>query len=180
MLTHVPHCGTLVLVLDKKGKMGKEAKRGAMRRFAALGVIVVGAVSLILGVVFIVQANTTSAEIRAGLQDEKVTLGLPVEDDEGYVNGNVVDTTAELESAQAILLEHMRDSYGTYGDTGRDSPERTSYLDGLTLMNSMYIATMGYGVSTVITAVGVFMIIVGIALGATGALLYRRSTAEVS
>jgi len=91
-------------------------------------VIVVGAVSLILGVVFIVQANATSAEIRAGLQDEKVTLGLPAEDEDGHVNGNVVDTTAELEAAQEILLEHMRDSYGTYGDTGRGSPERTSYL----------------------------------------------------
>jgi len=47
-------------------------------------------------------------------------------------------------------------------------------------MNSMYIATMGYGVTTVITGIGVFMIIVGIALGATGALLYRWSTAAVS
>jgi hypothetical protein len=120
-----------------------------------------------------VQANTTSTEIRVGLQDEKVTLGLPAEDEDGYTNGNVVDTTAELKTAQDILLEHMRDSYGTYGDTGRGLPERTSYLDGLTLMNSMYIATMGYGVTTVITGIGAFMIVLGIALGATGVLLLR-------
>lgn len=145
-----------------------------MKRFAALGVIIVGVVSLVLGIVFIVQATATSTKIREGLQDENVTLGLPAEDEEGYIAGNVVDTTAELEAAQDILLEHMRDSYGTYGDTGRGSPERTSYLDGLTLMNSMYVATMGYGVSTLIIGVGVFMIIVGIALGATGALILRR------
>ena len=147
-----------------------------MRRFLAIGVVIVGVVSLALGTVFIVQANTTTTEIRAGLQDEKVTLGLPAEDEDGYTNGNVVDTTTELKAAQDILLEHMRDSYGTYGDTGRDSPERTSYLDGLTLMNSMYIATMGYGVTTVITGIGAFMIIVGIALGATGVLLLRAQT----
>lgn len=144
-----------------------------MRRFAALGVIIVGVVSLVLGIVFIVQATATSAEIKEGLQEENVTLGLPADGDDGYTEGNVVDTTAELEVAQDILREHMRDSYGTYGDTGRDSPERASYLDGLTLENSMYIATMGYGVTTVITGVGVFMIIVGIALGTSGTLLLK-------
>jgi hypothetical protein len=144
-----------------------------MRRLVATGVIIAGVVSLVLGTVFIVQANTTGTEIQAGLQDEKVTLGLPADGEDGYTDGNVVDTTAELKAAQDILLEHLRDSYGTYGDTGRDSPERASYLDGLTLMNSMYIATMGYGVTTVITGIGVFMIIVGIALGATGGLLLR-------
>jgi hypothetical protein len=174
-LTDIPQCGTIITGLKIK-RTGKEARGTIMKRFLAAGVVIVGVVSLVLGIVFIVQANTTSAEIRAGLQDEKVTLGLPVEGEEGYIEGNVVDTTAELKAAQDILLEHLRDSYGTYGDTGRDSPERTSYLDGLTLMNSMYIATMGYGVTTVITAIGVFMIIVGIALGATGVLLLRAQT----
>lgn len=145
-----------------------------MKRFLAFGVVIVGVVSLVIGIVFIAQATATSAEIKAGLQDEDVTLGLPAEGEDGYVEGNVVDTTAELEAARSILLEHLRDSYGTYGDTGRDSPERTSYLDGLTLMNSMYIATMGYGVSTAITGMGVSLIIVGIALGTTGILLWQR------
>jgi hypothetical protein len=138
----------------------------------ATGVLIVGVASLVLGSVFIVQANTTSADIREGLVGENVTLGLPT-DENGSVNGNVVDTTPELKTAQNILLEHMRDNYGTYGNTTSGSSERTSYLDGLTLMNSMYIATMGYGVTTVILAVGVFMIIVGLALGATGVLFLR-------
>lgn len=141
----------------------------------AIVILLVGVVSLVLGSVFIVQATGTSAEIKAGLVGENVTLGLPT-DENGSTNGNVVDTSAELEAAQEILLEHMRTNYGTYGDTGRDSPERTGYLDGLTLMNSMYIATMGYGVTTVILVIGVFMIIVGIALGATGFVLLRPAT----
>jgi hypothetical protein len=155
-------------------RMGKEARKITMKRFLASGVVIVGVVSLVLGIVFIVQANTTSAEIRDGLQDEDVTLGLPADGEDGYVDGNVVDTTPELKTAESILLEHLRDNYGTYGSTASGSAERTSYLDGLTLMNSMYIATMGYGVTTVITAIGVFMIIVGIALGTTGTLLLQR------
>jgi len=141
----------------------------------AIGILLVGVVSLVLGSVFIAQATGTSAEIKAGLIGENVTLGLPT-DENGSTNGNVVDTTPELEAAQAVLLQHMRDSYGTYGETERGSAERTSYLDGLTLMNSMYIATMGYGVTTVILAIGVFMIIVGLALGATGFVLLRPAT----
>jgi len=131
----------------------------------AIGVLLVGGVSLVLGSVFIVQATGTSAEIKAGLVDEN-----------GSINGNVVDTTTELEAEQAVLLQHMHDSYGKYGETERNSPERTLYLDGLTLMNSVYIATMGYGVTTVILVIGLFMIIVGLALGATGFVLLRPAT----
>ena len=134
-------------------------------RVAVLLVLILAVVSLVLGAVFIVEGTTVSGEIREELQAEKVTLGLPGEEDEGYIAGNVVDTTAELQAAQSVLLEHMRDSYGTYGDTERGSEERVSYLDGTTLMNSMYIAEMGFGVSTVIIVSGAFMVIAGLALG---------------
>jgi len=153
-----------------------------MRRisqYLAIIVLFLGVVGLAMGIVFIVQGATTSETIKEGLRAEKVTLGLPEAGEEGYIEGNVVDTTAELQAAQDILLEHMRDRYETYGDTERGSPERTSYLDGLTLMNSMYIAAMGLGVSTVIIVSGVFMIITGLALGASGVVLLRL-TREIS
>ena len=138
-----------------------------MRRYLMSIVILLSIASLVLGTVFIVQGAAMSGKIKEGLRAEKVTLGLPGTDEKGYIERNVVDTTAELQAAQDILLEHMRDRYGTYGDTERESPERTLYLDGLTLMNSMYIATMGLGVSTVI--------IVGTSLGLTGIVLLRSA-----
>lgn len=145
-----------------------------MSRYLATIVILLGVVSLVLGTVFIVQGSSVQASISEELRTEKVTLGLPTEDQEGYIEGNVADTAKEAQVAQDILEEHLRDSYGTYGDTERDSPERTSYLDGTTLRNSLNLGIMGFGVSTVIIVNGVFMIIVGIALGLAG-LLFLRS-----
>jgi len=46
-------------------------------------------------------------------------------------------------------------------------------------MNAMYIATMGYGVTTVIAGIGVCMMIVGLILGVTG-VLPRRQAASLS
>jgi hypothetical protein len=50
---------------------------------------------------------------------------------EDHIAGNVVDTITELEVAQDILLEHMRDSYGTYRDTGRIHPNALHTLMAL-------------------------------------------------
>ena len=145
-----------------------------MSRYLATIIILLGVVSLVLGTVFIVQGSSVQASISEELRTENVTLGLPTEDQEGYIEGNVADTAKEAQVAQDILEEHLRDSYGTYGDTERDSPERTLYLDGTTLRNSLNLGIMGFGVSTVIIVNGVFMIVVGIALGLAG-LLFLRS-----
>ena len=147
-------------------------------KYLAVMVIVLAVVSLAMGIVFIVQGSSTQAKIAEGLRAEKVTLGLE-EGNPGYIVGNVVDTAAEAKAAQDILEEHLRDNYGTYGDTKRGSPERTTYLDGTTLRNSLNLAVMGFGVCTIATFSGVFMIIMGTALLGTG-LTLRQLNSKVS
>ncbi len=148
-----------------------------VNRYLAMLVVLLGVVSLVIGILFIAQSVGVRGDIVEGLRAERVILGLPEADQEGYIEGDVVDTAAEAQVAQDILEEHLRDSYGTYGDTERGSPERTSYLDGTTLGNSLNLATMGFGVTTVIIGTGVFMIIVGIALGVSGVTVFRLATA---
>jgi hypothetical protein len=109
------------------------------------------------------------------LASEKVTLGLPAEGEEGYIAGNVIDTAAEAEKAQHILHGHLHEDYGSYGETERDSAERASYLAGTTLRNSLNLAVLGFGVTTIALGAGVFMLITGIALGGVGFGLYRLS-----
>lgn len=142
-------------------------------RYLSILIAVLGVVTLVLGIVFLMQGFTTSASITESLRAEKVTLGLPEEGNPGIIEGSVVDTAAEAQAAQDILEEHLRDNYGTYGDTERGSPERATYLDGTILRNSLNLAVMGFGVCTVVNVSGVFMIIAGIALGGTGAALFR-------
>jgi len=139
-----------------------------MSRYLAVVVLFLGVASLAIGVVFVQQGVAAKGMIVEELDAEKVTLGI---DENAASHGDVVDTAREAQVAQDILEEHLRDDYGTYGDTERGSPERATYLDGTILRNSLNLAIMGFGVSTIVTTSGVFMIITGIALGATGAAM---------
>jgi len=47
-----------------------------------------------------------------------------------------------------------------------------SYAQALNLENYLYLAVLGFGVTDIVLASGVFMIIMGIALGATGVTLF--------
>ncbi len=143
---------------------------GRISRYLAIIVLLLGAASLAMGITFIFQGASVRAMIAEGLRAEKVTLGI----EEGSGNpGNVIDTAQEAQVEQDTLEEHLRDSYGTYGDTKRGSDERATYLDGTILRNSLNLAVMGFGVTTIVTVSGIFMLIVGIALGGTGLVLYR-------
>lgn len=120
--------------------------------------------------------------------DEQITIGIPQaqrgvpgddnyrEEGEGYDPNNIyVDTAAEAEVAHDTILHHMRDGdTPRYSDTERDSPERAYFVDGLTLRNSLTIAVMGYGVSTIALGIGAFMLVVGVALGGVGWALKRQ------
>jgi len=48
-----------------------------------------------------------------------------------------------------------------------------SYAQALNMENYLYLAVLGFGVTTVITGTGAFIVIMGIALGATGVVLLR-------
>jgi hypothetical protein len=138
-------------------------------------VLLLGLVCLVIGGVFIWQGFSVRGQIADGLLDEQITTGIPKEGDEGYDSNNkYVDTAAEAQAAHDTILSHMREDPGRYGDTERDSPERAAYVDGITLRNSLTIAVMGFGISTMALGIGVFMIITGVAFGGTGLVLRRQ------
>ena len=50
-----------------------------------------------------------------------------------------------------------------------------TYAQVLNMENYLYLAVLGLGLTTVAMASGAFMVITGIALGATGIALFRLS-----
>ena len=72
------------------------------------------------------------------------------------------------------LREHRLD-IGIYTELARDDPQRDTILKAMTIENSLNLAQLGYGVTTVVIVSGVSMVIMGIALGGTGLGLYRLS-----
>ncbi len=142
-----------------------------------------GLVSLVIGIVFIAQSVSVKALITEGMAAEGQTSQLPEEGEEGYFEGNVVDTAEEATAVANYLLGHIHDigdsgGTSTYGNLERGSEERATYLDGFALVTGLNLAVMGFGVATIALASGVVMITSGLALGGIGVGLYRLSGRE--
>jgi len=109
-------------------------------------------------------------------QAENVTLGLS---DEQVENGEVVDSLNELLAAGDILREHRQGIAMTYGDLlggGRfdpTNPKHLTYAQAINLENYLYVGALSFGLTQEILASGVFMIVMAIALGATGIALLQ-------
>ena len=74
-----------------------------------------------------------------------------------------------------ILREHRTTDYGYYSELKRDDPNRDQILKALTMETSLNLAQLSYGLVTVVEVNGVFMIIVGLALGTVAFVIRPRN-----
>jgi hypothetical protein len=147
-----------------------------MLRGLAIIVILLGIVSLAMGVGFIYQGVTNSNLLAENMRIEEVNLGIEATAAEA---GELVDTLDEAQTAADAVREHRQGIARTYEDLlagerfDPTNPSHLSYAQALNLENYLYLAVVGFGLTTVITISGIFMLVVAIALGATGAVLFR-------
>ena len=155
---------------------------GRISRYLAILVLILGVIGVVVGSVFIAQAVEKDNWMREAMRVERVTLGLS---DEQIAEGQIIDSFEEAQIAGDTIREHRRNIAPTYEDLldgGRydpTNPEHLSYAQALNMENYLYLAVLGFGVTTVIIGTGAFMIIMGFALGATGIVLLRL-TREIS
>lgn len=136
-------------------------------RAKKLGIIVVACavISLAMGVVFIQQGYAKEAFLREAMTQEQITVS--------GVEG-IVDSAGKAQVAGDTVREHRHSIAPTYGELlgeGRFNPAdptQLTYAQALNLENYLYLAVASFGVFTVVKAVGGFMLIMGVALGATG------------
>lgn len=132
-----------------------------------LGIIVIllGVVVLVMGIVYIQQGFSREAYLKDAMTQEQITM-------EG-VEG-IIDTATEALLAGDTVREHRHGIAPTYGDLlgeGRfdpTNPTQLSYAQALNLENYLYLAVASFGVFTVVKTTGIAMILIGLALGATG------------
>ena len=147
-------------------------------QYLAILVLILGVVGMVVGSVFIAQAVEKDNWMREAMRVEQVTLSLS---DEQIAAGQVIDSLEEAQIAGDTIREHRRNIAPTYEDLlggGRydpTNPEQLSYAQALNMENYLYLAVLGFGVTTVIIGTGVFMVITGFALGVTGVVLFRLS-----
>ncbi|MCJ7523354.1 MAG: hypothetical protein MUP21_14215 [Dehalococcoidia bacterium] len=139
-------------------------------------VMILAVSALVIGTVFVVQGVTKAEWMKDAMRLEVVTVGI---DENLAANGDVVDSGKEAQIAGDTIREHRRSIAPTYGDLlgeGRydpTNPQHLSYAQALNMENYLYLAVLGFGVTDIVIAAGAFMIITGIALGATSLALSR-------
>jgi hypothetical protein len=148
----------------------------SLSKYLAIMVLIIAVVSVVVGAVFIQQALEKESWMQQAMRSEKVTLGLSEAEIKA---GNVLDTSEEAQKAADTIRDHRHKIAPTYdallagGQYDPTNPKQLSYSQAINMENYLYLAVLGFGVSTVIIGTGVFMILVGIALGSTGVVLLQ-------
>jgi len=144
-------------------------------RYVAIILFVLAIVSLVLGIVFIQQSIAKSEMVKGLAHTERVTLGIP---EDQAAKGEMVDSYEEMLAAGNIIRTHRQNMAMTYSELlggqkfDPTNPKQLSYAQAINLENYLYLGSLSFGLTQVILAVGVFMIITGIAFGATGVVLF--------
>jgi len=142
-------------------------------RYLAMVVLILGVVSMAMGIAFIVQGQAKANFMKEAMRQEQITLGL---DESAVARGEIVDSSGEAQVAGDTVREHRHGIAATYSELGRFDPTNTThvtYMQALNLENYLYLAVASFGLTTVAIASGAFMIVTGIALGGTGVVLFQ-------
>ena len=141
-------------------------------RYLGMFVILTAVIVLVIGVIFVQQGFSKEAFLVDAMEMEAITV-------EG-VDG-IVDTATEAQLAGDTVREHRHGISPTYGDLlagerfDPTNPAQLSYAQALNLENYLYLGVASFGIFTVVKAIGAFMIVTSLGLGATGFGLIRKS-----
>lgn len=134
--------------------------------------VVYGLVLILMGSVAIAQGMSAKANIQAQLEFEQVTTsgdaelfgvpaGVPVRDVRTAEAQAKVIHLHSLEGSPEVVNGEIVGGIG-YAAMERGSAARNTYLSGLTLRNSLYMAVMGFHISDFIVIMGAAMVVLGL------------------
>jgi len=157
-----------------------------MRRNLAIVVMVLGAVSLAVGGVYIGLGVQKNNYLVTQLKAQKVTLGLTTAQ---IAKGDLVDNMQEAQVAANTLGEHLGSIAKTYSDlmaanpNGKYDPTNASdlsYTQGLNMENSFNLVVLGFGVIQETEVTGAILAVIGLAILLIGIVLFRKEKAALA
>ena len=129
-----------------------------IRRFLWIVPVVIGLVFVAAGAYTISEGFGARDLVRAELADEQVKTS-----DTASIPGAWVTDVTTAEVQAATIKEHTFGQFGPYSGMERDDPNRATYLDGLTLRNSLNMAVLGFKISELVVGIGALIIGLGVA-----------------
>ncbi len=151
-----------------------------MVRRLAIMVLLLGAVGIVMGSVFIGLGVARNNELKEAMRVEHVTLGI----EDVVTKGQVIDSLEEAKDAGDTMREHRRGIAATYEDLLGEGhfdptkPEHLTYAQALNLENYLYLAVVAFGLTQSVIGSGVFMVVTGAAIGGIGLALLALARAS--
>jgi hypothetical protein len=144
----------------------------------AIVVMVLAVAAIAIGGVFVGEGLAKNKLIVDRMNVEKVTLAV---DPNNPTVTTQINNAAEAQKAADTIAGHRRSIAPTYQDLlnstgGKFDPTNATdltYAQAMNLENYLYMAVTAFGLIQVTEASGLFMVIVGIALGCVGFVLWR-------
>jgi hypothetical protein len=134
----------------------------------------VGITFIVIGIVFITLWYGAQDDIRTAMIAEDVTTS-----ENAAIPSALVQDVDTARAEEAILTEHTRGRNGPYTSMERGDPNRDSYLNALTMRNSLNLSIMGFGVAHLARRIVVVAILMGdstMLLTSTALCAVRRSS----
>jgi hypothetical protein len=152
--------------LREGGEMNKKVG------YLGIVIMVLAVISLVVGIVFLQQGFSKQSWMLKAMAEEKITFD---------INGQktIINSAEKAQIAGDTVRQHRHSISPTYGDLlgGKQydptNPKQLTYAQALNLENYLYLSVASFGLVTVVLASGAFMIINGLALGATGFALVK-------
>jgi uncharacterized membrane protein len=156
-------------------------------------VMIMAVAALVIGIVFVAMGVSKANWIQDQMASEKVSVSIY---GGNATTGGYIDNAAEAQAAADRIKQHRQriaPSYGnltSYGTNGQYDPtnpnpyppnptktigeEMLSYTQALNMENYLYMGVFALGFTQAVTVIGVFMILVGIALLAVWAAIRKK------
>jgi hypothetical protein len=147
---------------------------GRISKYLAIGVLLLGAVALAIGITFIAESVAKNNLVKDRMRTENVTFAL-----EPGGEAKLILSGADAEKLADKIKSDREKTAPTYQDLlagNKFDPTNATqlkYAQAMNMENYLYTADLAFGLTTVVLASGAFMIVVGIALGVIGIVLFR-------
>ncbi len=133
-------------------------------KIAVIVAIIMGLGMMALGGVFVALGSNAKGDISAALRKEQV-----ITSPDSVVPGVLVEDANTAKAQENAIESHTFGQWGPYSQMSREDPNRQTYLNGLTLRNSLNLAVVGFGVADLAIGMGAVTMVLGLIIAALAA-----------
>jgi hypothetical protein len=150
-------------------------------RLSAIAIFVFAVIAFVVGIVFLYLAFDKQNYMVNAMKAEKISLSdLGIKD----APPGTIDDMQKAQIAADTVRAHRHTIAPSYGDLmggGKydpTNPKHLTYAQALNIENYLYLAVLWFGVIQIAAGVGAFMVMLGLALGVIGYVLFKLSATK--